>query len=130
MPANPTVPPNATVQERITWYWNQDAPGYQQFQEQRLAHPDYSAAWTRIWRDALPDGTGTVLDIGTGTGHADRPLRPRRRARRRRRPPPHPAVPDHRPEPGGLTRRVPGARRQRPRVTGMESGPIVKNDGE
>ncbi|NEA27459.1 class I SAM-dependent methyltransferase [Actinomadura bangladeshensis] len=70
MPANSTVPPNATVQERITWYWNQDAPSYQQFQEQRLAHPDYSAAWTRIWRDALPDGTETVLDIGTGTGHA------------------------------------------------------------
>ncbi|MGP4030164.1 class I SAM-dependent methyltransferase [Actinomadura sp. 3N407] len=64
------MPSNSPIQDRITWYWDQLAPAYQQFQEQRLAHPDYNAAWTRVWRNALPDDTGTVLDVGTGTGHA------------------------------------------------------------
>lgn len=64
------MPPNSPIQERITWYWDQHAPNYQRFQEQRLTHPDYNAAWTRVWRDALPDGAATILDVGTGTGHA------------------------------------------------------------
>ena len=61
---------DSPVQDRITWYWDQHAPNYQQFQERRLAHPDYDAAWTRVWQQALPGDAGTVLDIGTGTGHA------------------------------------------------------------
>ncbi|MCP9955414.1 class I SAM-dependent methyltransferase [Actinomadura madurae] len=64
------MPYNPAVQDRITRYWDQHAPAYQRFQEQRLGHPDYSAAWTRVWRNALPDGAATVLDVGTGTGHA------------------------------------------------------------
>ncbi|GAA4231117.1 hypothetical protein GCM10022254_27450 [Actinomadura meridiana] len=64
------MPASSPVQDGITWYWDQHAPDYQQFQEQRLAHPDYNAAWTRVWRNALPDDTETVLDMGTGTGHA------------------------------------------------------------
>ncbi|MGI5204813.1 class I SAM-dependent methyltransferase [Spirillospora sp. CA-108201] len=64
------MPSNPPVQDRITWYWDQHAPAYQRFQEQRLAHPGYGAAWTRVWRDALPGGAATVLDVGTGTGHA------------------------------------------------------------
>ncbi|WP_217711430.1 class I SAM-dependent methyltransferase [Actinomadura sp. NAK00032] len=64
------MPSHSPIQDRITWYWDQQAPDYQQFQEQRLAHPDYSAAWTRVWRDALPGDAETVLDVGTGTGHA------------------------------------------------------------
>jgi len=61
---------NPQVQERITSYWDQHAPDYQTFQERRLADPDYSAAWARVWRQALPAETSSVLDIGTGTGHA------------------------------------------------------------
>ncbi|MEV5830941.1 hypothetical protein AB0L25_35785 [Spirillospora sp. NPDC052242] len=64
------VPSNSPIQDQITWYWDQHAPAYQQFQEQRLAHPDYNAAWTRVWQDAFPDDIDTVLDVGTGTGHA------------------------------------------------------------
>jgi len=64
------VPPTSPVQDRITAYWDQHAPDYQAFQEGRLANPDYDAAWSRVWRAALPDDVTTVLDIGTGTGHA------------------------------------------------------------
>lgn len=64
------APARSAVQQGITWYWNQHAADYQDFQEQRLASPDYAAAWSRVWRQALPADASDVLDIGTGTGHA------------------------------------------------------------
>lgn len=64
------------VQEAITAYWDDRAPGYDAYQ-QRPERRDLDArAWADIWAAALPapphDARRVldVLDVGTGSGHA------------------------------------------------------------
>ena len=59
----------AQDQDRWNEYWTRYAFEYDEHQLSRLAHADERATWSRIWAEALPTGTRTVLDVGTGTGN-------------------------------------------------------------
>src|SRR5699024_4897458 len=59
----------AQDQDRWNEYWTRYASEYDEHQLSRLAHADERATWSRIWAEALPTGTRTVLDVGTGTGN-------------------------------------------------------------
>ncbi|ACU84308.1 methylase involved in ubiquinone/menaquinone biosynthesis [Brachybacterium faecium DSM 4810] len=59
----------AQDQDRWNEYWTRYAFEYDEHQLSRLAHADERATWSRIWADALPIGTRSVLDVGTGTGN-------------------------------------------------------------
>ena len=50
-------------------YWTRWAAEYDEHQLARLALPGERETWSRTWRDALPEGTRTVLDVGTGSGN-------------------------------------------------------------
>jgi ubiquinone/menaquinone biosynthesis C-methylase UbiE len=50
-------------------YWTRWAAEYDEHQLSRLALPGERETWSRTWREALPEGTRTVLDVGTGSGN-------------------------------------------------------------
>lgn len=57
-----------SVQANLNAYWTERAPLYDAHQQrpERLARD--VAAWSEIWREALPDAPADVLDLGTGSG--------------------------------------------------------------
>jgi SAM-dependent methyltransferase len=59
----------AEDQESWNRYWTRWAAAYDEHQLARLALPGEREAWSRTWREALPTGTRTVLDLGTGSGN-------------------------------------------------------------
>lgn len=59
-----------TVQDALDDYWSRWAPDYEAHQQHRLRDPQETTAWERVWGPALPAAPASVLDVGTGTGHA------------------------------------------------------------
>lgn len=59
------------AEDQQSWnrYWSRWAAEYDEHQLSRLALPGERETWSRIWRGALPAGTRTVLDLGTGSGN-------------------------------------------------------------
>ena len=49
-------------------YWDQAAAHFDDEADHGLRDPAVRAAWTALLRNTLPGRTGTVLDIGCGTG--------------------------------------------------------------
>ncbi|MDN4174944.1 class I SAM-dependent methyltransferase [Nocardioides sp. SOB77] len=60
---------DAPVQERIDAYWTRRAPAYDDHQQRPERRDLDRAAWTEVWRSALPAAPADVLDVGTGSGH-------------------------------------------------------------
>ena len=56
-------------QQRWNAYWSRYAAEYDEHQLSRLAHAEERETWSRLWAAALPAGTRSVLDVGTGTGN-------------------------------------------------------------
>lgn len=56
------------VQRRITRYWDERAPAYDAHQHGQIEGGPLREAWREVWRRALPEPPGEVLDVGTGTG--------------------------------------------------------------
>lgn len=57
------------VQSSWNAYWTRYAAEYDEHQLARLAGAAERETWMRVWEAALPAGTRTVLDVGTGTGN-------------------------------------------------------------
>ncbi len=56
------------VQRRITRYWDERAGAYDAHQHAQIEGGQLREAWREVWRRALPEPPGEVLDVGTGTG--------------------------------------------------------------
>lgn len=67
-----TPDPIQPIQEGLNRYWSAYAQDYDSHQSARLDIDGELEAWQRVWADALGDEQKTVLDVGTGTGHAAR----------------------------------------------------------
>lgn len=59
-----------SIQPRIDDYWTHRATAYDAGQRRPERWDDDAATWSRIWSQALPSAPSSVLDLGTGTGHA------------------------------------------------------------
>ena len=58
------------LQDRLSAYWTRWAAEYENNQARRLREPAERAAWEQVWSAALPSPPASVLDLGTGSGHA------------------------------------------------------------
>ena len=59
----------AEGQQAWNRYWTRWAAEYDEHQLSRLSLPGEREAWSRAFCAALPPGTRTVLDLGTGSGN-------------------------------------------------------------
>ncbi|MFI5933805.1 class I SAM-dependent methyltransferase [Actinoplanes sp. NPDC051494] len=57
-----------SVQDRINGYWTGRAPAYDDYQQRPERVAADTAAWSRVWSQALPVAPADVLDVGTGSG--------------------------------------------------------------
>ncbi|WP_127782982.1 class I SAM-dependent methyltransferase [Rhodococcus sp. X156] len=62
----------STVQANLNEYWTARSAPYDEYQERPERREADRAAWTDIWRDALPAAPADVLDVGTGSGYVAR----------------------------------------------------------
>lgn len=60
----------ASGKERVSRYWTRWAPDYEAHQARRSAAQAERQAWKGVWAPALPAPPASVLDLGTGSGHA------------------------------------------------------------
>lgn len=59
-----------TDQQQIDQYWSTYAEAYAAHQRSRLRMAGERQAWQQVWAEALPSAPASVLDVGTGSGHA------------------------------------------------------------
>lgn len=63
-----TLLPASPVQANLNAYWTERAPEYDAYQQRPERLPLDVAAWSEVWREALPEAPADVLDLGTGSG--------------------------------------------------------------